>query len=61
MTTITLSLAFALFVLFPVCLVLLNKNYSTKEKAVGVLISALFSWVGFVVFFLLMLAKKKAS
>ncbi len=47
-----------LFILFPVCLVVFNKSYSGKTKVVGVLASLFFSWLGFIVFFLLMLAHK---
>ncbi|MFD0725372.1 hypothetical protein [Lysobacter brunescens] len=50
-----------LFILFPICLVLFNKDYSGKAKLVGVLASLFFSWIGFIVFFLLMLAKKRAT
>lgn len=50
-----------LFILFPICLVIFNRDYSGTAKLVGVLASLFFSWIGFIVFFLLMLAKKKAS
>jgi len=50
-----------LFILFPISLVLFNKDYSGKAKLVGVLASLFFSWIGFIVFFLLMLAKKRAT
>lgn len=52
---------FLLFILFPICLVLFDKSYSGKAKVVGVLASLFFSWIGFIVFFLLVLVKKKAS
>lgn len=47
-----------LFIVFPISLVLFNKGYSGKAKFAGVLASLFFSWIGFVVFFLLMLAGK---
>lgn len=50
-----------LFILFPICLVIFNKDYSGTAKLLGVLASLFFSWIGFIVFFLLMLARKKAS
>lgn len=51
---------FLLFILFPVCLVVFNNRFSRKEKLVGVLVSIVFSWLGFIVFYLLMAAQKRA-
>lgn len=50
-----------LFTAFPICIVLFNKAYSGKAKLAGVLASLFFSWLGFIVFYLLMLAKKKSA
>jgi hypothetical protein len=55
-----LMIGFLLFILFPICLVLFNKNFSSKAKLVGVLVSLFFSWVGFIVFFVLMAVQKRA-
>lgn len=52
-------IVFIFFILFPVSIVLLSNGYSAKEKVAGSLASIFFSWAGFIVFFLLMLAKKK--
>ena len=48
-----------LFMLFPMMLVLFSKRYSRKEKLVGVLVSFFFSWLGFIVFYLLMAVQKR--
>lgn len=48
-----------LFIIFPITLVLFNKSYSPKQKLVGVLVSFFFSWVGFIVFYLMMLVEKR--
>lgn len=52
--------AFLLFILFPICMVLFNNRFSPKAKLAGVLVSFFFSWIGFIVFFLLMTVQKKA-
>ncbi|MBX3713525.1 MAG: hypothetical protein KF800_16320 [Lysobacter sp.] len=52
---------FLLLIILPICLVLLNKDYSGKAKLAGVLASLFFSWIGFIVFFLLMLSRKRPS
>jgi uncharacterized membrane protein len=52
---------FLLFILFPVCLVVLNNGFSRKAKLVGVLLSIVFSWVGFIGFYLIMLVQKSAQ
>jgi uncharacterized membrane protein len=54
------AIYFLLFILFPVCLVVFNNRFSRKAKLVGVLVSVVFSWVGFIVFFLMMTVQKRA-
>jgi hypothetical protein len=54
------AIYFLFFILFPVCLVVFNNRFSRKAKLVGVLVSVVFSWVGFIVFYLMMAAQKRA-
>jgi hypothetical protein len=49
-----------LLLLFPICLVLFNNSFSPKAKIVGTLASLFFSWLGFIVFFVLMAIQKRA-
>lgn len=42
-----------LLILFPISLVLFNGRFSRKQKAVGVLVSIFFSWMGFILFYIL--------
>jgi multisubunit Na+/H+ antiporter MnhE subunit len=50
-----------LFIIFPITLVLFNKSYSPKQKLVGVLVSVFFSWLGFIVFYLMMIVEKRTQ
>ena len=49
------------FILFPVCLVVFNNRFSRKAKLMGALASVVFSWAGFIVFYLLMAAQKRSQ
>ena len=55
------AIYFLLFILFPACLVVFNNRFFRKAKLVGVLVSIVFSWVGFIVFYLLMAAQKRSQ
>lgn len=55
-----LIVSFVLFIVFPTCLILFNDRFSKKEKAIGILASTLFSWLGFIVFYVLTVLTPKA-
>lgn len=61
MTPFINTIAFLLFILFPICLVIFNKNFSPKAKIVGSIASFFFSWIGFITFFLLMTVQKNTA
>lgn len=61
MTPFINTIAFLLFILFPICVVLFNKNFSPKAKIVGTIASFFFSWIGFITFFLLITSQKNAA
>lgn len=48
----------SLFILLPIILVLANKSFSRREKIVGIASSLFFSWIGFIVFFILSILQR---
>jgi TctA family transporter len=50
---------FVLMILFPVSLVVFNRRFSGRQKLVGVLVSVVFSWLGFIVFYVLNLLERQ--
>ncbi len=44
---------FGLMLFFPTMLVVFNRRFSKRQKFVGVLVSLCFSWLGFIVFYVL--------
>jgi hypothetical protein len=53
--------AFVLLVLFPICLVVFNNRFSRKQKLIGVFASVFFSWIGFVVFYVLAVLDRRPT
>lgn len=51
--------AFFLFIFFPVTLIVFNRRFSGRQKLAGTLVSVLFSWAGFIVFYLLTLLENR--
>jgi hypothetical protein len=49
-----------LLLVFPIALVVFNSGFSARAKLVGTLASLFFSWLGFIVFFLMMAIQKRA-
>ena len=53
--------AFTLMIFFPIMLVVLNRRFSKRQKLVGVLVSLFFSWLGFILFYVLTALDSKVS
>ncbi|MBP6748365.1 MAG: hypothetical protein KA144_01895 [Xanthomonadaceae bacterium] len=53
--------AFTLMIFFPIMLVVFNRRFSKRQKLVGVLVSLCFSWLGFILFYVLTALDSKAS
>ena len=51
---------FGLMLFFPTMLVVFNRRFSKKQKLVGVLVSLCFSWLGFIVFYVLTALQSEA-
>jgi TctA family transporter len=52
---------FVLMVLFPISLVVFNRRFSGRQKLVGVLVSVVFSWLGFIVFYMLNVLERRET
>jgi len=61
MSLFVYTIGFLLLILSPILLVLFNKRFSAKAKVVGVFASFFFSWLGFIVFFVLNSLDKRAA
>lgn len=53
--------AFTLMIFFPIMLVVFNRRFSKRQKLVGVLVSLCFSWLGFILFYVLTTLDSKTS
>ncbi len=56
-----LIVVFCLMTLVPVSLVVFNRRFSWRQKLVGVLVSICFSWLGFILFYVLMHLEKPTT